>query len=77
MGDDVLRPIGSAVTDAMIARAEASCERTRVELTKLEGTKHRVLGTRRTQLRIMEKTLSRLKADQDGDGSPRQQDPAG
>jgi hypothetical protein len=51
----------------MIARAEASCERGRADLTRVSGGKRSFSHERRTRLQTMEDTLARLKAEREAD----------
>jgi hypothetical protein len=53
----------------MIARAEASCERGRADLTRVSAGKRPSIIVRRARLKTMEDTLAKLKAERD-DGSP-------
>jgi hypothetical protein len=69
MQESASRPPGLAVLDAMIARAKASCERGRTALTSVSGGKRSFGYARRAQLRTMEDTLARLKAERD-EGRP-------
>ena len=55
--------------DAMIARAEALCERGRAQATRMSGIDSQVAHRRRKGLQTMEDTLARLKAERD-QGSP-------
>jgi hypothetical protein len=61
------RPPGLVVLDAMIARAEASCERGRADLTCASAGKRPYIQVRRSRLQNMEDTLARLKAERDKD----------
>ena len=54
--------------DAMIARAEASCERGRADLTSASAGKRPYTQARRARLQNMEDTLARLKAERDEGG---------
>ena len=63
------KPPGLAVLDAMIAKAEASCERGRANLTCVSAGKRPYTQERRARLQTMEDTLARLKAERD-EGSP-------
>jgi hypothetical protein len=69
MGASTFRSPGLAVLDAMIARAEASCERGRADLTRVSGGRRAIINERRARLQIMEVTLARLQAERDR-GSP-------
>jgi hypothetical protein len=59
------RPPGLAVLDAMIARAEASCERSRAALTRVSGGTRSFAHLHCSRLQTMEKALARLKAERD------------
>ena len=69
MHESASRPPGLAMLDAMIARAEASCERGRADLTRVSDGKRPFAHERRARLQTMEDTLARLKAERE-EGSP-------
>ena len=67
MQESTTRSPGLVMLDAMIARAEASCERGRADLTRVSGGKRSFSHERRTRLQTMEDTLARLKAERKED----------
>jgi hypothetical protein len=62
VGDNTSEPLGLVMMDAMIARAVASCERARAELAGTPRSKRSLVQKRQAQLKTMEDTLARLKA---------------
>jgi hypothetical protein len=62
MHESASKPPGREMLDAMIARAEASCERARAALERTSDSKRPHIIVRRTRLKTMEDTLARLKA---------------
>lgn len=67
MQESTTRSPGLVMLDAMIARAEASCERGREDLTRVSGGKRPFRHERRARLQTMEHTLARLKAERKED----------
>ena len=65
MNDRRTPPEGLATLDAMIARAEALCERCRAVLDRHPAYERRYLLQRRARLQTMEDTLARLRAQRE------------
>lgn len=63
MSDDVPERVGGKMMDDMIDRATASCERIRAKLEETPRAHLLILRRWRGQLRIMEATVVRLKAE--------------
>ena len=69
MHESTSKPPGREMMDAMIARAEALCQRGRAQVTRMSGTDGQVAYKRRKGLQTLEDTLARLKS-QWGGGTP-------
>jgi hypothetical protein len=69
MHDSPINPPGRAMMDAMIARAEALCQRARAKSARTSRTEGLVASNRRKNLQTLETTLARLKAGWGG-GTP-------
>ena len=58
--------VGAAMLDAMIARATASCERSRAKLVQMPTAQTRRVQRLLSTLKSMESALARLIADREG-----------